>query len=135
MSDTHAFRRDLSSSRGGLCPPQLMLRGEFGRVQAVQSPTLPPSFSVPAPSHLIAFDKCLYWLHIIRCSRGRLRLYYPDHIPHLFSVVHGCHACFCEVRTGPRLYQCNSVMSRGSCWLRDVLVSALDAASAVTANL
>lgn len=88
-------------------PPQLMLQREFGRAQAVQSPSslplsLSPLYLFP-PSHLIAFDKCLYWLHIIRCSRGSLRLYYSAHIPHLFSIVHGCGTCSCEVRMGPRL--------------------------------
>lgn len=83
------------------------------------SPPLPPSFSIPPlylfpPSHLIAFDKCPYWLHIIRCSGGSVRLYYSAHIPHLFSILHGWHTCFCEVRMGPRLCQWNSFMSRCS---------------------
>lgn len=70
----------------------------------------PPALSLP-PSHLIAFDKCPYWLHIIRCSGGSLRLYYSAHTPHLFSILHGWHTCFCKVRIGPGLCQWNSFMS------------------------
>lgn len=55
------------------------------------------------PSHLIASDKCPYWLHIIRCSGGSVRLYYSAHTPHLFSILHGWHTCICKPRVGPRL--------------------------------
>ena len=132
------LKAEPSSWRGGgwracFVPPQLMLRREFGRAQAVQ-PLTPPPLSPPLylfpPSHLIAFDKCPYWLHIIRCGRGSLRLYYSAHIPHLFSILHGWHTCICKVRMGPRLCQWNSFHWRG-----EVLVSALDTASNVTANL
>lgn len=96
--------------------------------------SLSPLYLFP-PSHLIAFDKCPYWLHIIRCSRGSLRLYYSAHIPHLFSILHGWHTCFSKVRIGPRLWQWNSFMIRRLHWLREVLVSGLDMASSITANL
>lgn len=121
-------------------PPQLMLQRESGRAQAVQPPPTPSLFLYPPilslpPSHLIAFDKCPYWLHIIRCGRGSLRLYYSAHIPHLFSILHGWHTCFYKVRTGPGLCQWNSFMSRRFHRRREILVSALDMASSVTANL
>lgn len=110
---TDALLSVLPSWRGGgmllvFVSPQLMLWGEFDRAQAVQSPN--PPFCLFPPSHLIAFDKCPYWLHIIRCSGGSVRLYYSARATHLFSILHGWHTCFCKVRTGPRLCHWNRIL-------------------------
>lgn len=123
----------------GLCPPTAdapkgVWQGSSCSVPLSLPLSLSPLYLFP-PSHLIAFDKCPYWLHIIRCGGDSLRLYYSAHIPHLFSILHGWHTCFCKVRKGPRLCQWNSFMSRRFHWLREVLVSALDMAFSITANL
>lgn len=83
----------------GLCAPH------SGRVWHALNPSTPAVFLILVllfPSHLIAFDKCPYWLHIIRFKGGSLRLYYSGHIPHLFSILHGWHICLCEVLNGAR---------------------------------
>lgn len=95
------------------------------------SPTTPTPYLVHylfPPSHLIAFDKGPYWLHIIRCSGGSLRLYYSAHIAQLFSILHGWHTRFCKVQTGPRLRQ----WSRYTRCRRQTVVDML---SNATANL
>lgn len=72
--------------------------------------------SLSPPSHLIAFDKCPYRLHIIRCSRGSLRLYYSAHTAQLFSILHAWHTRFRRVQTGPKLCQQNSFTRRALGW-------------------
>lgn len=69
--------------------------------QAVPRPcSLFPSLYLSPPSHLIAFDKCPYWLYIIRCSGGSLRLYYSAHTAQLFSILHVWHTRFCKDSNG-----------------------------------
>lgn len=78
-------------------PSQLMLHRDSGTAQAVPRPcSLFPLLYLSPPSHLIAFDKCPYWLHIIRCSGGSLRLYYSAHTAQLFSILHVWHTRFCK---------------------------------------
>lgn len=91
------LKAEPSSWRGGgvarmFCPPTADAPKRVWQGSSCSAPhspsSIPPLYLFP-PSHLIAFDKCPYWLHIIRCGGGSLRLYYSAHIPHLFSILHG----------------------------------------------
>lgn len=85
----------------GLCPHTADALKRFCHGSSCSFPFfLPLSYLFP-PSHLIAFDKCPYWLYIIRCTEGSLRLYYSAHIPHLFSILRCQNTCVCEVQIGP----------------------------------
>lgn len=123
----------------GLCPPTADALKRFCHSSSCSfsfpSPLSLSLFYLFSPSHLIAFDKCPYWLYIIRCTEGSLRLYYSAHIPHLFSILRGQHTCVCEVQIGPELCQWNSFLSRRFHWKKKVLVIGLDVAYSVTSNL
>lgn len=115
-------------------PHPHMLWRDFDRAQAVQSPAPSLFLRFSPPSHLITLDKCPYWLHVFRCSRGSLRLYHYAHIAHIWSP-------FC---IGGTFYSARFKWVRGSvcgtaswdrfCQLREVLVNGMDTSSTVTVD-
>lgn len=107
----------------GLCPPHRWHSEEsLGSFCSLTHPhVLSPSPLGRFPlSHLIAFDKCPYWLHIIRCSEGSLRLYCSAHIAHLFPLLWGWHVFLQSSNTAKG----NSFMSQRFTSWRVGLISA-----------
>lgn len=93
------------------------------------------------PSHLIAFDKCPYWLHIIRCGGGSLRLYYSAHIPQLsplpapapYHFAWLTHLLLQRFKGGQGLCQWSGFVIRRFTWQREA--SSSDMVARVTAKL